>query len=50
MGKKRKAAQYALYKDALTDGLEKLNKYYSLLNKKPSFVLALCKNFKFINI
>ncbi|RDB17317.1 hypothetical protein Hypma_001667 [Hypsizygus marmoreus] len=39
---------YAPYRDALTDGLEKLNKYYALLNKyyalldkKPAFVLAL---------
>ena len=33
-----------LYKEALTDSLEKLGKYYSRLDKKPSFVLALGKN------
>ncbi|KAH8985848.1 hypothetical protein EDB86DRAFT_2809925, partial [Lactarius hatsudake] len=38
---KRDSPKYALYKDALTDGLEKLRKYYSRLDKKPSFVLAL---------
>ncbi|KAF8958255.1 hypothetical protein BDZ97DRAFT_1668780, partial [Flammula alnicola] len=39
--KKRDDPKYALYKDALTDGLEKLRKYYSRLDEKPSFVLAL---------
>lgn len=33
-----------LYKEALTNGLEKLRKYYSRLDEKPSFVLALSKN------
>lgn len=42
--KKRDSPWYALYKDALTNGLEKLNKYYSRLDEKPSFVLALGKN------
>ena len=32
-----------LYKDALVDGLAKVGKYYSHLNKKPSFFLALGK-------
>lgn len=41
--KKHDNPKYALYKDALTDGLEKLQKYYSRLDKKPSFVLALGK-------
>jgi hypothetical protein len=41
--KKRDSRKYALYKDALTDGLEKVGKYYSRLNEKPSFVLALSK-------
>jgi hypothetical protein len=41
--KKRDALKYVLYKDALTDGLEKLRKYYSRLDEKPSFVLALGK-------
>lgn len=39
--KKHKTLQYALYKDALSDGIKKLHKYYSQLDKKPSFVLAL---------
>jgi hypothetical protein len=34
-----------LYKEALTNGLEKLGKYYKKLDDKPSFVLALGKNF-----
>lgn len=41
--KKRNSRQYALYKDALTGGLEKLRKYYSRLDEKPSFVLSLGK-------
>jgi len=39
--KKRDSARFALYKDALDHGLEKLKKYYSRLDEKPSFVLAL---------
>ena len=41
--KKHDNPQYALYKDTLTDGLEKVGKYYSCLDKKPSFVLMLSK-------
>ena len=41
--KKRDAPKYVLYKDALTNGLDKLRKYYSWLDEKPSFVLALGK-------
>jgi hypothetical protein len=33
--------QYAIYKDAINDGLTKLNKYYSRFDEKPSYVLAL---------
>jgi hypothetical protein len=33
--------QYAIYKDAINDGLAKLNKYYSRFDEKPSYVLAL---------
>ena len=44
MGKKHDPPRYALYKEVLADGLEKLRKYYSRLDKKPSFVLALGKN------
>jgi len=43
--KKRDAPKYALYEDALTDGLAKIGKYYSRLDQKPSFVLGLGKNF-----
>lgn len=39
--KKRDSPRFALYKDALTHGLAKLKKYYSRLDDKPSFVLAL---------
>jgi hypothetical protein len=46
--KKHDGRQYSLYKDALTDGLEKLKKYYSQLDKKPSFVLVLGNDFIFI--
>ena len=41
--KKRRLPRFDLYKDALTDGLEKLKKYYFRLDDKPSFVLALGK-------
>lgn len=43
--KKRDSPKYALYKDVLSDGLEKVGKYYSHLNEKPSFVLVLGKTF-----
>ena len=43
--KKRDNPNYALYKDALCKGLEKIRKYYSRLDDKPSFVLALGKSF-----
>jgi hypothetical protein len=42
--KKRDAPKYVLYRDALADGLAKVGKYYSKLDEKPSFVLALGKN------
>ena len=41
--KKHDAPKYVLYKDTLTDGLDKLRKYYSQLDEKPSFVLVLGK-------
>jgi len=44
--KKRDSPKYALYKDALVDGLAKVGKYYSRLDEKPSFVLALGKTSK----
>ena len=45
--KKRDHPKYALYKDALCKGLEKIGKYYLRLDDKPSFVLALGKYFFF---
>jgi hypothetical protein len=41
--KRRNALKYALYKSALNAGLAKLGKYYSRLDEKPGFVLALGK-------
>src|ERR1700678_2716157 len=42
---KRDSPRYALYKDALNEGLAKIRKYYTRLDQKPSFVLALGKTF-----
>ena len=39
--KKQDVPKYALYRDALADGLAKIGKYYSKLDEKPAFVLAL---------
>jgi len=39
--KKQDAPRFDLYKDALASSLEKLWKYYSQLDEKLSFVLAL---------
>jgi len=39
--KKRDSLRYAIYCDAINDGLEKLNKYYSHFDEKPAYVLAL---------
>jgi hypothetical protein len=41
--KKRDSQRYSLYKEALTKGLDKLEKYYSRLDEKPSFILGLGK-------
>lgn len=41
--KKRDSAKYDVYGDALDDGLAKIGKYYSRLDEKPAFVLALSK-------
>ena len=43
--KKHDSPKYVLYKDALSKGLEKIRKYYSRLDDKPNFVLALGKYF-----
>ena len=42
---KQKLACFALYKDAINAGLSKLQKYYSGINTKPVFILALGKFF-----
>ena len=34
-------AKYAMYHDAINDGLEKLKKYYSHFDQKPIYILAL---------
>ena len=43
MGEKLNLEKYAMYHDALNDGLEKLRKYYNKFDLKPSFLLALGK-------
>lgn len=40
---KRKLERFALYDDAIDAGLSKLRKYYSRIDTKPVFVLALGK-------
>jgi hypothetical protein len=39
--KKWDDANYALFRTALIDGLEKIKKYYNHFDEKPAFVLAL---------
>jgi len=36
--------RYILYRDATQDGLNKLKKYYSSFDQKPTFILALGKH------
>ena len=43
--KKHDNPKYTLYKDALSKGPEKIRKYYSQLDDKPSFMLVLGKYF-----
>src|SRR5580658_4880525 len=38
---KRDKPAFAKYRDAINDGLEKINKYYSRFDEKPVFILAL---------
>jgi hypothetical protein len=38
---KRDHKRFVQYKDAITDGLAKLQKYYSRLDRKPCYLLAL---------
>jgi hypothetical protein len=39
--KKRESAEFALYKNTLTDGLEKIKKYYTRFDEKLSYILRL---------
>jgi hypothetical protein len=38
---KRDSDQFALYEAAINDGLRKLQKYYSRMDSKPAYILAL---------
>jgi hypothetical protein len=38
---KRDSQRYELYSDALTDGLEKIRKYYLRFDEKPAYILSL---------
>jgi hypothetical protein len=40
---KRDDEKYILYRNAIQDGLDKLNKYYSRFDQKPCYILALGK-------
>jgi hypothetical protein len=40
---KRDNEKYSMYQNAIDDGLEKLKKYYSRFDQKPSYILALGK-------
>jgi hypothetical protein len=42
---KRDKPAFAKYHDAIKDGLEKINKYYSRFDEKPAFILALGENY-----
>lgn len=39
--KKRDSPRFAQYRDALSDGLANINKYYSRFDEKPSYIIAL---------
>ena len=39
---KKDSFQFALYEAAIDDGLSKLRKYYSRMDSRPAFILALC--------
>ena len=41
---KQKSHKFLLYKDAINNGLSKLQKYYSRTDSKPVFILALGKS------
>ena len=40
---KQESNIYALFKNAINDGLGKLQKYYSRIDKKPVYILSLSK-------
>jgi hypothetical protein len=42
---KHNSEHFTIYKQAINDGLKKLQKYYSRLDSKPTFILALSKFF-----
>ena len=44
---KQDSNKFTLYKDAINDGLGKLQKYYSRIDSKPAFILALGLFFSF---
>jgi len=46
---KRDDLKYNLYWDAIQDGLNKLSKYYSHFDQKPSYILALGKCYKYFH-
>jgi hypothetical protein len=39
--KKRDNPRFLIYHHAISDGLEKIKKYYNRLDRKPSYILAL---------
>jgi hypothetical protein len=44
--KKRDQARFAIYREAIEAGLDKINKYYSRPDRKPCYILALGMLFK----
>jgi hypothetical protein len=38
---KRDKPAFSKYREAINDGLDKINKYYSRFDEKPAFILAL---------
>ena len=46
---KRDSGDFALYKEAINDGLGKLQKYYSRVDSKPVYILSLSKSYDVLN-
>jgi hypothetical protein len=44
---KRDKRSFAIYQDAIDDGLKKIKKYYSRFDEKPAYIIALGKCFLF---